>query len=106
MKDEQGFTITCKWSDWKIIDDKWNHDFVCGYGYRVFCHGDESCEHYEPELEYKIGDKIPFVSWKRLLNMAFTLSSKGYGVSVIGFNDMSDNVLTITALPEGGSDEG
>ena len=106
MKDEQGFTITCKWSDWKIIDDKWNHDFVCGYGYRVFCHGDESCEHYEPELEYKIGDKIPFVSWKRLLNMAFTLSSMGYGVSVIGFNDMSDNVLTITALPEGGSDEG
>lgn len=50
---------------------------------------------------YKVGDKVRFLSWKSLLRKAFQLSSFGYGVAVIGFSDMSENVLTITALPGG-----
>lgn len=52
------------------------------------------------EDAYRIGDRIHFVSWRELLNMALILSSVGYGVAVIGFDDMDSNVLTITALPE------
>lgn len=44
-----------------------------------------------------VGDRIFCNSWKDLLQTSFRLSSEGYGVSVIGFADMSDNVLTITA---------
>ena len=50
---------------------------------------------------YRVGDKVRFLSWKSLLKRAFQLSSIGYGVAVIGFSDMSDNVLTITAIPGG-----
>lgn len=52
-------------------------------------------------IEYKVGDKIHFVTWKSLFRRAFQLSSCGYGVAVIGFSDMSDNILTITAVPGG-----
>ena len=31
---------------------------------------------------------------------ALSLSADGYGVSVIGFEDMFDDILTITAVPE------
>ena len=58
------------------------------------------------DYKFNIGDKLFFNSWKALLDMAFKLSAEGYGVSVIGFADMAENVLTITALPERGSDEG
>lgn len=44
-----------------------------------------------------VGDRIYCNSWRDLLKTSFQLSSEGYGVSVIGFADMSDNVLTITA---------
>ena len=54
------------------------------------------------EYVYDVGDRIHFVSWKRLLAKALDLSSVGYGVAVIGFDDMDENVLTITALPESG----
>ena len=47
-----------------------------------------------------IGTRIKCKSWRELKNYAFSLSSEGYGVTVIGFADMSDNVLTITALPD------
>ena len=45
-------------------------------------------------------DRIHCHSWKNLKQIAFALSSEGYGVAVIGFADMSDNVLTITADKE------
>ena len=51
--------------------------------------------------QLNIGDKIHCRSWKDLQNTALQLSSEGYGISVIGFSDMSDDILTITALPEG-----
>lgn len=46
------------------------------------------------------GDRIHCHSWKDLRNTAFHLSSEGYGVGVIGFSDMSDNILTVTDLPK------
>ena len=51
------------------------------------------------------GDRIHCHSWRDLMNTAFHLSAEGYGVEVIGFADMSDNVLTITAQPEGGQND-
>ena len=50
--------------------------------------------------EYSLGERIHFRTWKDLLTKALSLSSIGYGVAVIGFGDMSANILTITALPE------
>lgn len=47
--------------------------------------------------EFHYGDKIQCKSWKELRRKALILSSIGYGVSVVGFSDMSDNILTITA---------
>ena len=52
------------------------------------------------EDAYQVGYRIHFVSWCELLNRALVLSSVGYGVAVVGFDDMDSNVLTITALPE------
>ena len=50
MKDKDGFTIKCIYSEWRCIDDFWNHDFVCcENGYR--CYGDETCKRYKPEEE-------------------------------------------------------
>ena len=50
--------------------------------------------------DFELNQKIHFRTWKELKKKAFQLSSLGYGVAVIGFNDMSENILTITALPE------
>lgn len=47
-----------------------------------------------------VGKKISCRTWTDLKAKALYLSSIGYGVAVNGFKDMSDNVLTITALPE------
>ena len=52
--------------------------------------------------DLQIGGRIKYRSWNELRVAALKLSADGYGVAVIGFADMSDNVLTITALPEGG----
>ena len=54
----------------------------------------------DKDYTYQVGDRINFKRWRDLLEKALVLSSVGYGVGVIGFGDMSDNVLTITALPE------
>lgn len=51
-------------------------------------------------MALEIGTRIKCKSWRELKNYALSLSSEGYGVEVIGFADMSDNVLTITALPD------
>lgn len=50
MKDKDGFTIKCKWTDWQICDDRDNKDFVCcGPFPRIHCHGDDGCQYYEPD---------------------------------------------------------
>ena len=51
--------------------------------------------------QLNIGDRIHCKNWKELRQVALSLSAEGYGVAVIGFADMSDDILTITALPEG-----
>lgn len=51
-------------------------------------------------MALEVGTRIKCKSWRELKNYAFNLSSEGYGVEVIGFADMSDNVLTVTALPD------
>ena len=48
-----------------------------------------------------VGDRIHCKNWKDLRNTALNLSAEGYGVAVIGFADMADDILTITAIPEG-----
>ena len=48
----------------------------------------------------EIGDRIYCKSHRDLKTTALHISSEGYGVAVIGFQDIDDNVLTITALPE------
>ena len=50
--------------------------------------------------EFTQGEKIYCKSWQDLKTTALILSSKGYGVAVIGFSDMSDDILTVTAVPE------
>ena len=47
--------------------------------------------------DLQVGDKIHCKNWKDLRRTALILSTEGYGVTVIGFSDMSDNILTITA---------
>lgn len=54
----------------------------------------------DKDYTYQIGDRIQCKGWKKLKNKALQLASLGYGVAVLGFSDMADNVLTITALPE------
>ena len=53
------------------------------------------------EYDLKLGDKIRCKNWKDLKRTALNLSAEGYGVTVVGFGDMADDILTITALPEG-----
>lgn len=51
--------------------------------------------------QLNIGDCIHCKNWKELRQVALSLSAEGYGASVLVFADMSDDILTITALPEG-----
>lgn len=61
MRDAEGFLIPCKYCDWKIIDERDNHDFVCekfaryNTGYHI-CYGDENCKYYEPCLKGEINE--------------------------------------------------
>ena len=50
--------------------------------------------------DFEKGEKIHCKSWCDLRTTALILSSKGYGVAVIGFSDMSDDILTVTEVPE------
>ena len=50
--------------------------------------------------DYKIGDEIECLSSRDLRQKALSLSAKGYGVAVIGFYNINEHVLTVTALPE------
>lgn len=47
-----------------------------------------------------VGDRIKCKNWKDLKATALNLSAEGYGVTCIGFSDISDDILTITAVPE------
>ena len=49
---------------------------------------------------FELNERIHCKSWQDLRTTALILSSKGYGVAVIGFSDMSDDILTVTAVPE------
>ena len=53
------------------------------------------------QKQYEVGDKIECATFQKMKWMAFKLSSKGYGVSVIGLADIEEHTLTITEVPEG-----
>lgn len=54
MRDKDGFMIKCKDSEWQIIDNMDNKDFVCqrfgdGIHGKHLCFGNEHCKYYEVE---------------------------------------------------------
>jgi len=59
MKDKDGFTIRCKHSDWQIVDERDNKEFVC-LKFPTFnfsarrCYADETCKYYEPDLRISV----------------------------------------------------
>ena len=53
---EDGFCIRCRWSEWQVIDDLWNHEFVCTYGCGHYCFADEQCKHYWPDGKVELDD--------------------------------------------------
>lgn len=50
-KNNHQISDQCRWSDWQIINDFWDHDFVCTYYRGVHCYKNENCELYEAEKE-------------------------------------------------------
>ena len=54
----------------------------------------------DSQKQYEVGDKIECATFQKMKWMAFRLSSKGYGVAVIGLADIEEHTLTITATPE------
>lgn len=48
----------------------------------------------------KVDDKVRFSSWRSLKQNALCWAALGYGVCVVGFHGIQENILTITALPE------
>ena len=54
----------------------------------------------EKENQLKVGDKIHCYDIRDLRRVALSISSEGYGVAVIGCDDIYESILTITALPE------
>lgn len=55
--------------------------------------------------DFDLNEKVKCDTFQELKTTALILASRGYGVAVIGFSDMSDNILTVTALPEDDNDE-
>lgn len=53
----------------------------------------------------RVGDKLYCANARDLRRWALNLSADGYGVAIIGYHDIHDNILTITALPEEETDE-
>ena len=51
--------------------------------------------------DLQVFDRIKCKNWQDMKITALNLSAEGYGIAVIGFSDMQEYVLTITALPEG-----
>lgn len=50
--------------------------------------------------DLNIGNRIQCKSDRDLKNLALNLSSEGYGIAILGYHDLYEHVLTITALPE------
>ena len=50
----------------------------------------------------KIGDTIKCYSKRELNSTMLYLSSEGYGVAIIGYENYFDNRITITAVPKEG----
>ena len=60
MRDKDGFLIRCKHSEWRIIDNRDNKDYVClkfpTYNYSSHqCYADENCRYYVPDVK---GEKL------------------------------------------------
>ena len=51
--------------------------------------------------ELNLGDKIQCKDNRDLRRWALQLSSDGYGVAILGYHDIYQNILTVTALPIG-----
>ena len=60
---------------------------------------------YKEPVKLSIGSRLESVTFMEMKRKAFQLSSQGYGVSIIGFSDIENHVLTITALPGRSADE-
>ena len=52
------------------------------------------------ENTLKVGDRIYQRDWKDLIKTKDNLVKHGCHVEVKGFADMSDNILTVTYVPE------
>ena len=64
----------------------------------------KKCVIEEQSRHYYIGQRIECLTFLELKRLAFRLSTRGYGVSVIGLSDIEYHVLTITAMPEEGAE--
>ena len=49
----------------------------------------------------QLGDKIQCKDNRDMRRWALNLSAEGYGIALLGYHDIYENILTITALPEG-----
>ena len=56
-KNNHQISDQCRWSDWQIINDFWDHDFVCTYYRGVHCYKNEKCELYEAEKKGAADEK-------------------------------------------------
>lgn len=57
MKDKNGFTIRCKYTEWKVINEDWDHDFVCGRCIGTLkCYANEGCKYYVPDVKGEKND--------------------------------------------------
>lgn len=52
------------------------------------------------ERLFSLGDKITCKSNREMRNVALLLSSDGYGVAILGYSNLVENTLTITAMPK------
>jgi len=50
--------------------------------------------------DFEEGEKIHCKSHHDVLVTMLCLSSKGYGVALLGYSDTTDHVITVTAVPE------
>lgn len=53
----------------------------------------------------QVGDRIQCKDNRDLRKWALNLSADGYSIAIFGYHDIYDNILTITDLPEGSSDD-
>ena len=53
----------------------------------------------------QLGDKIQCKDNRDMRRWALNLSAEGYGIALLGYHDIYENILTITALPEGEGEE-